>query len=449
MPIALGARGHRSRRGRRLRAAAGGLGPARARAPASRRRSATPRRACRSRRAPPRDWQAAGAAAARRRAASSISSTARRRAPGARVPRPRPGRGAAPHRPRRPRRLLRGRGRRGHGRLAARARRRRTRWRTSPPPPATTSSRSPAATAATSSSSCRRTARARRRSCWRGSSRGSTSPRSTRSARSGRTSRPRRRSSPTTPATASSPIPTPAPLRLEPHAGDATADRLAALIDPAAGAAPNPRRGRRGGAPRDGLSLRRRPRPDGGVADLFDLPRLRLRPRLGALRDQLPEPRRRLHAWRRAIRTRPAAASGRCTRSSRRCCGARAGCVMPFGVMGGAYQPAGHVRLPQQPARLRHGPAGGDRRAARFPTRARCSSRRGYPTRPSRPSSRRSATGSIRRDVPLGGAQAILIDGRGADRRQRPAQGRLRARLLSAPAQNTEGWPQCRWPSRS
>ena len=56
-----------------------------------------------------------------------------------------------------------------------------------------------------------------------------------------------------------------------------------------------PRRPRRSTA-RPSISDRRRPRPHGGVDDLLDLPQLRLGPRLGPLRDQLPEPRRRLHA---------------------------------------------------------------------------------------------------------------------------------------------------------
>ena len=130
---------------------------------ASRRRSPMPRRACRSRRAPP-------ATGTKRR--RCCSGEARRfylpggRAPraGPALPRAGPGGGAAADRPRRPRRLLRGRGRRGHGGLAARARRhphagglRRHRLRLRRADRRRLPRR-------TSSSSCRRTARAPPRS---------------------------------------------------------------------------------------------------------------------------------------------------------------------------------------------------------------------------------------------------------------------------------------------
>ena len=103
--------------------------------------------------------------------------------------------------------------------------------------------------------------------------------------------------------------------------------------------------GERGGAPRHRLSLRRRPRPDGGVDDLLDLSRLRLGARVGALRHQLPEPRRRLHAdarpSERGRRRQAAAAHHHPGDAAAR--GAAGHAVRGHGQ--GQYQPTGHVRL--------------------------------------------------------------------------------------------------------
>ena len=92
---------------------------------------------------------------------------------------------------------------------------------------------------------------------------------STRSAPRGRISRPRRPSSPTTPATASSPTRRrAAPAR---HMlADGPPRGSPALIDPDR-ALPDPAEAGGGDPPRHRLSLRRRPRPDGGVDDLLDL----------------------------------------------------------------------------------------------------------------------------------------------------------------------------------
>jgi hypothetical protein len=64
------------------------------------------------------------------------------------------------------------------------------------------------------------------------------------------------------------------------------------------------------------VTLRGRPRRDGGLADLFDLPTISA-PGLASkkLRDQLPEPRRELLAGGPATRTSSARRSGRCTPS--------------------------------------------------------------------------------------------------------------------------------------
>ena len=201
---ALGAGGHGSGRGRRLRPARGRLGPARAcRQP----RAGDP--LCRRGRAGGAARRAGlerlpGGSPRRRPALLPQQRRAARRRPA--LPRPRAGRGAAARSPTKaatastPARWPRTWSPRC-GRSAARIP-----STTSPRPRAAGSSRSRAATAGTSWSSCRRTARARRRSCSRRSSSASTSAASIRSAPRAPTSRPRRRSSPTTPATASWPI---------------------------------------------------------------------------------------------------------------------------------------------------------------------------------------------------------------------------------------------------
>ena len=209
LPRSLGGGGHGAGRGRRLRAARGRLGPARPRRVPRAGDRAMPRPACRWRRARPATGGGGRRALSATRGDSSCSGGAA----------PRPGEVfRAPEQAEVLRRiardgrdgLLRGRGRRGHGRLAPGARRHAHASKTSPRPPAPTSSRSPAPTAGTSSSSCRRTARARPRSCWRKilarfdlaaprpAGRGAGAPRGRGDA-----------SSPTTRATASSPTRTP------------------------------------------------------------------------------------------------------------------------------------------------------------------------------------------------------------------------------------------------
>ena len=229
-----------------------------------------------------------------------------------------------------------------------------------------------------------------------------------------------------------------APLRVGHMIADATAERLAGLIDPGRVLA-EPGGGERGDPPRHRLSLRRRPRPDGGVDDLLDLSRLRLGARLDPLRDQLPEPRRRLHAdarpSERGGRRQAAAAYDHPGDAAPRRAGRHA-------VRGDAGRlPADRPRAgDDEPARLRHGPAGGDRRAAelrlggRPAARDRLPRRRGGGARRARPPGR----------PPHGAAR------RGAgDRDRRTACWPARATRARTAARSGTEVRQCRWPSRS
>ena len=106
---------------------------------------------------------------------------------------------------------------------------------------------------------------------------------------------------------------------------------------------------------------------------------------------------------------------------------------MPFGVMGGQYQARRPCPLPGQPARFRPRHAGGHRPAPRLPHGGRDGG--GRKRRP--PARRRRARGARAQDRSAGKADrrgAGDLDRLGArhpDRRIGPAQGRVRARLLS------------------
>ena len=323
MPIHARRGGHRAGRGRRLRAAVGRLGPRSASPRASRPRSATPRRACRSRRAPPttgrspRDLLQGDARAllpgGRRRAA-------RRRG----LPRPGAGRGPAPdRRARAAPASTRARSPRTWSR-AARARRDRTRSRISPrtacdyvepisgryrdhelvelPP------NGQGVTAILMAAILERFDLAR----------------SIRSGPNAPISRPRPPSSPTTRATASSRTPTRRALRLAHLLAPATADRLAALIDPAR-AMPGAGRGA-DAVHRETVYLTVVDRDRMAVSLIYSI--------YHAFGSGLASARFGINFQNRgagftpdaqAIRTRPPAASGRCTPSSRRCCAGTAG----------------------------------------------------------------------------------------------------------------------------
>ncbi len=290
MPTLCGRGGDRAGGGGRLRAARGRLGSARAR-----RLPRSGDRLCRG--------GGAGGAAHRARLAGRGDAADRggaavlpagRRGAGARpaLPRPGPGRGAAAGRPRRARCLLPGRGGRGHGRLAAGAGRhahaggfrrhrlqlRRADRRRLPRPRAGRAAAERPGRDRDPDGQDPRPVR----------SRPPRSPRRGQGASRGRgvqarlrCAQPLRRRSRRRPAAAG------------PHAGR----RHRRAVGGADRPWPGDREaggGQRGDPPRDRLSLRRRPRPDGGVDDLFDLSRLRLGARLDPLRDQLPEPRRRV-----------------------------------------------------------------------------------------------------------------------------------------------------------
>ena len=436
------------RRGRRLRAPRRRLGPAR------------PRRLPRAG-DPLRRGRGAGSAARRARLGAERGD-ALRRGPALLPPRrrgagagqifraPAPGRGAAPDRPRRPRRLLRRRGRRGHGRLAPR--------RSAAPTPSTTSPPRACTYVEPIAGDYRGHELVELPPNGAGRHRDPAGedprplrprPPRPRSARRARISRPRRRSSPTTPATASSPIPAPARSASPTCSPTRTADALAALIDPGPRPA-GPGRGRRR-CHRETVYLCVVDRDRMAVSLIYSTYHsLRLRPRLGAVRHQLPQPRRRLHA--------DAGPSQRGRRRQAADAHDHPGDAPPRRPAGDAVRGDGR-RLPAdgpRPAAPTSSTSAWTRRRrstrrAASPTPARSSSRPAIPER-SPPSSPPSATASSAASSPLGGAQAIVIGDDAAGRRQRSPQGRLRARLLGdrqdrrvGSAENSDligkGWP--------
>ena len=225
--------------------------------------------------------------------------------------------------------------------------------------------------------------------------------------RSARIWRPRRQSWPMTRATASSPIQAP---RLDHMLSPETADRLAALIDPA------PRHGR------TPAPLTEAVHSDTVYLTVVDRDRMAVSLIYSIfwgfgsglasrqVRHQLPEPRRGVHRWSQGHPNEAAGGKrpmhtiipGDAARKAGRV-------IMPFGVMGGGYQPSGHARFVTNLRRLRHGPAGrrSTRRAAfRAPTAWRSSA--AIPTAVRAELAAMGHRVSVP-DEPLGGAQAILI----------------------------------------
>ena len=84
--------------------------------------------------------------------------------------------------------------------------------------------------------------------------------------------------------------------------------------------------------------------------------------------------------------------------------------VMPFGVMGGAYQPAGHVRLIGNLIDFGMDPQAAIDAPRSFAEAGELELETGYPES-GRGRARRPRPPRRRRDGPLGGAQAIVIDG--------------------------------------
>ena len=105
--------------------------------------------------------------------------------------------------------------------------------------------------------------------------------------------------------------------------------------------------------------------------------------------------------------------------------------IMPFGVMGGRLSALRPCTLCLEPRRLWHGPAGGDRRAALLFRPERDGGRAWLQRRGPRPILPRWATTSSSPQTPLGGAQAILIEGDILIGASDPQKGRLRPWLLN------------------
>ena len=107
--------------------------------------------------------------------------------------------------------------------------------------------------------------------------------------------------------------------------------------------------------------------------------------------------------------------------------------LMPFGVMGGAYQPAGHVRLISNLLDFGLDPQRAIDAPRSFPDGGELRLETGYPEAVAA-----ALTALGHRvtwcETPLGGAQAIVIDSETdvLTRRVRSAQGRLRAGILGA-----------------
>ena len=162
--------------------------------------------------------------------------------------------------------------------------------------------------------------------------------------------------------------------------------------------------------------------------------------RLRRHRHRAPEPRRAASCSTRPPELSRAAASAPSTPSSRRCCSATGRPAPAFGVMGGDVPAAGAPQLRLEPGRPRPEPAGGDRPPAlplpgRAPGRDRGAGRAvdeggRSATRSRRGSRRDRSPGDALADVFGGGSGDRVRDRRTARRRERPPQGRLRARLV-------------------
>ena len=116
----------------------------------------------------------------------------------------------------------------------------------------------------------------------------------------------------------------------------------------------------------------------------------------------------RIYSGRRPPQRAQGAASARCTRSFRRCSSKKGEVIMPFGVMGGAYQPTGHARVVTNIADYGMDPQAAIDAPRSFSDAGDMKVERGYADRVRQELAEMGHKVSIPRTA-IGGAQAILM----------------------------------------